>query len=238
MNYSAAMATKNIPWALIEQLLADKGQNRAWLREKLDVQSNIITNWKSRGVPRGRAGEVAALFGVTSDYLLQVPGATKDGIRTIFSHPLQLSNNVEPAPDIVATPRDLPVVGQVQAGPDGLLTIDDYPVGQGDGSVSFWAQSNNAYALRVRGESMSPRYMPGEFVAVDPSIEAQAGKECIVLLVNDQRLLKRLLWKREGYACFESINKDYKNITLPLDEIREIHFVIGPVPSMAFKPNR
>ena len=160
------------------------------------------------------------------------------GMKGWFDNPSAGSNamEVEDAPEIVAQQRWLPVVGVVQAGADGLLVIDDHAVGFGDGVVPYWSKCPDAYALRVRGDSMSPRYKPGEFVAVDPCFDVQPGQECIILKTNGERMIKTFLWEREGMACFESINQDHKNITLELSEIDKLHRVLGGVPSFAFKP--
>jgi hypothetical protein len=68
------MASKTIPWAVIEQLLARKKEDQRWFVTAIGEQSNTITNWKKRGVPRGRSGDVAKLFGTTSDSLLAATG--------------------------------------------------------------------------------------------------------------------------------------------------------------------
>lgn len=178
---------------------------------------------------------LAAALGKSTDELLGIQKAlNKTADLRIEKRSI---DEVDPAPNIIGMIRDLPVLGKVQAGPDGLLIIDDYPVGFGDGTVQYWAACDNAYALRVRGESMSPRYLPGEFVAVDPCSEVQPSQEVIVLQTDGTRMIKRLLWMRDAQACFESINKDYKNITLGMDEITALHRVLGRVPPEAFKPS-
>lgn len=227
----------------IEKALQDKnGGNQSELARFVGVTPQAVQKWIAGGSePKGKNLTRAAEFlGVSPAYLKfggtapvsPVP-ATSPNIKELLK-PL---NEVEPGPDLVGRVRDLPVVGQVQAGPDGLLHIDDYPVGYGDGTVQYWATCDNAYALRVRGESMSPRYLPGEFVAVDPCSEVQPSQEVIVLKTDGTRMIKRLLWMREGQACFESINKDYKNITLYMDEITALHRVLGRVPPEAFRPS-
>lgn len=234
LRYALAMKKGNIPWPLVEGLLTAMNKDRAWLEQQMELRKNVVTNWKSRGIPRTHAATLASILKTSADYLLQVPGASNEARQ---KPPAQAFEEVEDAPSLVATQKWLPVVGVVQAGPDGLLAIDDYPVGFGEGSVPYWSKCDNAYALRVRGESMSPRYLPGEFVAVDPCFEVQPSHECIVLLKDGTRMIKRLLWSRDGMASFESINKDYKNITLELSEIIGLHRVLGVVPSFAFKPS-
>lgn len=233
LRYALAMKKGNIPWSLVEGLLTKKGQDRSWLESQMQVQKNVVTNWKARGVPKSHAGTLAKLLGTSSDYLLGVAPA-KEPATAPVTKPI---DEVEDAPTPMGAQRWLPVVGVVQAGADGLLTIDDYPVGFGDGAVPYWAKCENAYALRVRGESMSPRYLPGEFVAVDPCFEVQPSQEVIVLKKDGTRMIKRLMWMRDGQAAFESINKDYKNIILEVEEIEGMHRVLGIVPSFAFRPN-
>lgn len=235
LRYAMAMKKGNIPWPLVEGLLTKKNQDRAWLEQALGVEKNVVTNWKARGIPRNRAAELAKVLSTSADYLLGIESEKPaQEAPPALTKPI---DEVEDAPSVIGAQRWLPVVGVVQAGPDGLLNIDDYPVGFGDGAVPYWAKCENAYALRVRGESMSPRYLPGEFVAVDPCFEVQPSHEVIVLKKDGMRMIKRLLWMRDGLATFESINKDYKNITLELSEIDGMHRVLGNVPSFAFRPS-
>lgn len=145
--------------------------------------------------------------------------------------------DVEDGPAIVGTPRLIPVAGRVQAGADGLLHIDDYPPESPEGFMVWYTSCVEAYALRVRGESMSPRYLPGEFVGVDPCADVFPSDEVIVLFHDGRRMIKRLLWKRDEQACFESVNKDFPNIVVDVEEISALHLVLGHIPKSAFRPS-
>ena len=144
-----------------------------------------------------------------------------------------ITSNVEDGPSIVGALKRVPVVGRVQAGPDGMLHIDDFT--HGDGYMLWWSICASTYALRIRGESMSPRYLPGEFVGVDPCADVDPSDEVIVLLKSGERMIKRLLWLREGQACFESVNKDFQNIIVDMEEIDALHLVLGHIPKAAFR---
>ncbi|WP_371767882.1 hypothetical protein [Massilia sp.] len=41
---------------------------------------------------------------------------------------------------------------------------------------------------------MSPRYLPGEFVEVDPCGRPQPSDEVTVLLKDGRRMIKRMMW--------------------------------------------
>lgn len=221
----------------IETLLSAKnGGNQSEMARFVGVTPQAVQKWIAGAAePRGRNLELAAEFlGVT-------PSALKFGVDAGASHkpraPTALPSELEDAPTIVATPRLIPVAGRVQAGADGFIHVDDYPAESPDGHMFWYTSCIEAYALRVRGESMSPRYLPGEFVGVDPCAEVLPSDEVIVQLADGRRMIKRLLWARDGQSCFESVNKDHANIVIDWEEIQAIHLVLGHIPKSAFRPS-
>ncbi|QBY56134.1 hypothetical protein [Cupriavidus oxalaticus] len=77
-----------IPWARVATLLARAGRRQTWLAKQLNVSSNVVVNWKSRGVvPAGRATSVARAFGVTVEALmaaqLEAPKMSQAGVRLV-----------------------------------------------------------------------------------------------------------------------------------------------------------
>jgi SOS-response transcriptional repressor LexA len=146
-------------------------------------------------------------------------------------------SDVEDGPKILATPRLIPVVGRVQAGIDGLLHIDDFGPDHPDGYVMWYSSCTESYVLRIRGESMSPRYLPGEYVGVDPCAEVLPSDEAIILFKDGRRMIKRLLWVRDMQACLESVNKDHPNIIIDCEDVDAMHLVLGHIPKSAFRPN-
>lgn len=78
-----------IPWNRVEALLVRAGRRQAWLAERMNVSSNVVTNWKSRGgVPAGRAPALARVFGMSVGELLTAdldgaPPLSKAGLRLV-----------------------------------------------------------------------------------------------------------------------------------------------------------
>lgn len=105
-----------------------------------------------------------------------------------------------------------------------------YPVGHGEGFVQYWTKDPKAYALRVKGESMHPRYRAREFIVVTPSIEAQPGNDVVVKLKDGRKLLKQLNRIHDDEIQLVSINDGYEPATIQRDEIEDIHRVGGGVP--------
>lgn len=147
---------------------------------------------------------------------------------------------VTPVPNVAEAPglgpsRLIPVVGHVKAGSDGYLEEMQYPVGHGEGYIDYWTRDDEAYALRVKGDSMHPRYRAGEFIVVTPQIEPQPGRDVVVKLKDGRKLLKQLNWIRGDELQLLSINDGYAPTTLALEEIESIHRVAGGVPPDAFQ---
>lgn len=183
--------------------------------------------------------KAAQAMGVSPDWL-----ATGEGvmvIQAVFSVPGPLGapavtgavSNAETAPALRAV-RRVPVVGEVKGGDDGYLEELQYPVGHGDGYVEYWCRDDAAYAVRVRGDSMHPRYRAGEFVVVTPGIEALPGSDVVVSLKDGRKLLKQLNWVRDGELQLLSINNHFAPLTLPQTDVLYVHRVAGSVGRDAF----
>lgn len=68
------MDIQNIPWRIIDAKLSSlgPGHNQAWLARQLNVGTNVIANWRSRGgAPLSRASELARVLGCSTDELLK-----------------------------------------------------------------------------------------------------------------------------------------------------------------------
>jgi phage repressor protein C with HTH and peptisase S24 domain len=217
----------------LKQVMAELGlKNSVELATFCDVSQGLVAQWFS-GTTRLGPKPLKA-FARTQFSLDWLTDGKLPKYRPVA---VEATSDVEDAPAIIGTPRLLPVAGRVQAGEDGLLHIDDFPPEQPEGYVVWFTSCVEAYALRVRGESMSPRYLPGEFVGVDPCADVYPSDEVIVLLSDGRRMIKRLLWQRDDQACFESVNKDFQNIVVDLEEITALHLVLGHIPKSAFRPS-
>lgn len=126
--------------------------------------------------------------------------------------------------------RDIAVVGEVQGGPDGFISIDDYPPGHGHGWLNIHSPDPTAYGLKVRGDSMRPRIKSGEHIVVEPGVEAQPGDDVVVKFVDGSAVVKELLWIRDGEVSLGSINNGVQPITRSLEIIVSIHRVGAIVP--------
>ena len=57
------------PWEVIEGALARKKPQRSqdWLAEQLGTTAQAVSNWKDRGVPKGRYEQLSEILGLTME---------------------------------------------------------------------------------------------------------------------------------------------------------------------------
>lgn len=117
------------------------------------------------------AAKIAAALGVSTDWLL--------GKEPI--------DNIRPA--IPSEPRTIPVLGKV-AGGDPMF-IDEDVIGE-----IYMDDENDLFALKMKGDSMSPRILDGDTVVVRSQKTAEDG-DLVIAIVDGEatcKVLKRSAW--------------------------------------------
>ena len=129
---------------------------------------------------------------------------------------------------------NVPVVGTAQLGENGFYDELEYPVGHGDGFVAYPTRDANAYALRVKGDSMRPRIKHGEFVVIEPHQAPEPGDEVLVRTKDGKTMVKVRDFHRGGVIQLSSVNEEHKPITVDDQEIDRLHFVAAIVKSSRY----
>lgn len=202
------------------------GWTQAELGEQMGRTKANIGHWET-GKHAPSADQLVQISQLTG-YALPEMGAPKP-------RPAPEPSNVTEAPALIRS-RQIPVVGHVKGGEDGYFEELRYPVGHGEGSVEYWTRDPHAYALRVKGDSMAPRFRAREFVVVTPSVEAQPGNDVVVRLKDGRKLLKMLNWVHDDEVQLLSINDGHGPTTLQREDIESIQRCAGGVPSDSFTP--
>ena len=102
------------------------------------------------------------------------------------------------------------VVGRVGAGEE-LVAIDDYTVGEGFDEIDAPPGFEDAVAVEVFGQSMFPRYRPGDYLIYSREkgldLENAFGRDCVVAL-PDGRIYIKLVerGRRKGTVNLISVN--------------------------------
>jgi phage repressor protein C with HTH and peptisase S24 domain len=200
-----------------------KGLNQEQLAEALDLSTSAIGMYESdRREPSLEVFErLAKALGVRRETLAFGEDAYPQG---------GMATRLDASE---AMPR-VPVVGTASAGTDGHWYELEYPTGYGDGHVIYPSKDRNAYALRVKGDSMRPRIKPGEFVVIEPNSTVTPGDEVLVKTKDGRQMIKVLASRRRGQIELSSVNNDYQPLTFEESEIESISLVAGIVTSTLY----
>lgn len=134
------------------------------------------------------------------------------------------NENVEPS---TAGSRKVPLISYVQAG-NMTEIVDSYAVG----AAAEWLLtdldlSTSAFALKIKGDSMSPEFREGDTVIIDPAITPLPGDYVVAKNGKEEATFKKYRPRglnERGDEVFELVplNDDYASIRSDLSPARII----------------
>ena len=126
-------------------------------------------------------------------------------------------------------------MGEITGNNDGSFEQIAAAAGERHDTVAFPTRDSSAYALRVRGDWMHPRYRDGEYIVIEPREAAQPGDDVVVVCKDGRRFLRVLAWRKGDSVSLLSVNGASGPLTIQSDDIAEIHAVAGTVSSRAIQ---
>lgn len=196
----------------------NKEIDQATLAEKIGVATRTLQRWeKGEQVPDGVSiTRIAKATQVHPTWLLTGEGEMYQ-VNTRPENVYPLTPSFRRKVKLV----DLPLISAVPAGKvatifhpdyvDNYVTVDD-------------VKDPGAFALKVKGNSMSPRIEDGDIVIVSPQAEVRNGDICVVR-VNDEDTLKKV--KFEGnYVHLIPLNPDFDPMTAKKKEVNFVWKVV------------
>lgn len=199
------MKKDEIIWDNIERITKEKGWSFVELAKKSKTRPQTLNNIKS------------GVRGIGSNLLNRFSDALNVDVEELLLSNIPIRND-----------KPIPVISWVRAG-EFATAVDSWPVGVSgisDPVCSFVATSPNAFGLIIEGESMMPRFMPGDVVIVDPELRCDNGSACVVS-VNSEVSLK-LFYDRENEIILRPMNDKYPETIIKKDSRVEF-VVIGKV---------
>ncbi len=131
------------------------------------------------------------------------------------------------APSIAAG-RQVPVINKVEAGYPADFDDLDYPVGIADDYVRCPdLHDPNAFAVRVVGDSMEPRFREGDIVIFSPAAEVQNGDDCFVRFsMPHETTFKRVFFEPDNQVRLQPRNDKYPPIIVDGKRINGLYRAI------------
>jgi repressor LexA len=196
----------------------NKTLDQATLAAKVGIVTRTLQRWeKGEQVPDGLyITKVAKATSVQASWLLTGEGE-------MYLTPVRPDNvyPLTPAGRRKVRLVDLPLISAVPAGKvatmfhpdfvDDYVTVDD-------------VKDPGAFALKVKGNSMSPRIEDGDIVIISPQQEAHSGDICVIR-VSGEDTLKKV--KFEGnYIHLIPLNTDFEPVTVKKKDVEFVWKVV------------
>lgn len=122
----------------------------------------------------------------------------------------------------------VPVINKVSAGYPSDFTDLGYPKGVADAYISCPdIHDKDAFAARVHGDSMEPKYRPGDIVIFSPAAVSRSGDDCFVRMVDGQTTFKRVFFEKDDsgkqVVRMQPRNERYRARILPGEEVAGVY---------------
>ena len=187
---------------IIKELRKKEKYTQAELAEKLSVNQTTVSCWETGKAtpPPEMLMTLAQFFGVTVDYLMgNTPTKTekKKGVQ-------------------------VPVLGEVRAGypMEAVENIIDY-----EEIDQETARRGEFFALRIKGDSMEPKFSEGDVVIVRKQETADSGDIVVALVNGDSATIKKLKRHQNGITLMPT-NPTYEPMYYSNEEIMELPVTI------------
>jgi phage repressor protein C with HTH and peptisase S24 domain len=185
--------------------------------------SRIVTG--ERTLKRTEAEDIARLLGVPVTEVLVASGMPTDPPASALPPPAAA------LPALNTMPLDVPVLGTAacsfgqgafQLAPDVIDRVRRPPGVAGAADI---------YAIFVEGDSMEPRYEPGDLVYVSPHRPVRSGDYVVIQLQNGdddtlQAYLKRLISRSDRVVKALQLNPEAE-MTFDGQSVRAVHRVLS-----------
>ena len=156
--------------------------------------------------------------------LMQAKGDTAQFDSLLGQSELDTESQTPP----LAAGRQVPVINKVEAGYPADFNDLDYPVGIADDYVRCPdVHDPNAFAVRVVGDSMEPRFREGDIVIFSPAAEVQNGDDCFVRFsMPHETTFKRVFFEPDNKVRLQPRNDKYPPIIVEGSRINGLYRAI------------
>lgn len=180
----------------IKDLRKQKGVSQQKLADSVGVSRSTVAMWEKGTEPSNDMLSILAdYFCVTVDYLL----------------------------DRKPTGTRIPVLGRIPAGIpieaiEDILDWEEIP--------KEWVTGDKQYfALKVRGDSMSPEYLDGDIIILRKASDCDSGKDCAVMVNGDDATFKRIR-KKGQTLILQPLNHSYDPFIYTAEEVKQLPVTI------------
>ena len=181
------------------------GLSQKELAGKLFVSQQAVARWETdKATPNPETVvRIAAILGTTTDELLGKAGSSIQGVIKV--------------PVLGSIPAGIPVEAV-----ENILDWEEIP--------ASWAAGGREYfGLKVKGDSMYPKYLDGDTVILRKQESCDSGDDCAVMVNGNDSTLKQVFLCEDGGIEIRPLNPSYPPTTYTPDEITNLPVTIAGV---------
>lgn len=197
--------------------------NQSALATAIDRQASYVSRCLAESGKNQKP--IGEKFARHVESCLGLPHGWLDTAHEAASGPSQEAA-LEPGSTLSRPFKRTKIVGTAQLGPDGYWDA----LAAMDGWLDVPTNDPEAYSLRVKGDSMSPAIRSGWVVWCEPNHNLIPGEYVMVRRTNGECMVKELLYENAEEVSLMAVNDGYGRLTIPREEIEQIHHVGGIVP--------
>lgn len=182
----------------------------------LDLVKKLAAILAGRGQPPISKAEVLALAGLPDLEPNVAPLSEQIGF---------------PAPQIGSGPADVPELGTAVGGSHGDFSLNGQVIDYKRRPPGI-ASNRGVFCIRVRGESMAPRFEEGDLIFVDPNRPAKGGDDVLVEM-KPQRAgepgnayIKRLVSKTPTKLILRQFNPADAKVELQAEKVLRVSYIL------------
>lgn len=196
----------------LKELRQDKNITQGKLAEKLGLSRSTIAMYETGGSEPDleTLKNIASFFDVSVDYLM--------------GREQKVDNNVAGVQLERQTVR-IPVYGTIPAGVPIDMIEDSYIEDYEDISADLLRGGNTYFALRVRGDSMLPKFESGDILILKQTEDCESGAYCAVSINHTECTFKKVIKKMNGLTLMP-LNPDYEPLFFTNREVAELPVTI------------
>ena len=196
----------------LRKLRRERNLTQTELANSLNVSNGTIAMWETekRQPDLDMVSKIASFFNVSVDYLM--------------GREQKVDNNVAGVQLERQTVR-IPVYGTIPAGVPIEMIEDSYIEDYEDISADLLRGGNTYFALRVRGDSMLPKFESGDILILKQTEDCESGAYCAVSINHTECTFKKVIKKMNGLTLMP-LNPDYEPLFFTNREVAELPVTI------------
>lgn len=224
--------------AKIRERRNELGLTQSQVANAFGIKRNAVSLWEADETKPSadKISKLANILEVSSSWLLDEKDVGVDVGRQPNADLRGLLKTVRP--DVsgpVPLPEEsdirMPILGTANGGADGAIIFDGDPIAWAK-TPDYLIGVRNAYAVYVRGESMIPRYRPGERLDVHPTKPPRQSDDVIVQLYSEDQgghiegYVKEYVSLNSTKLIVRQFNPPL-DIEYPIERVKAIHVIVG-----------